>query len=343
MQAKTVEKVIKRSLLYSLVLSQPLAMNHVLAFPAEGISMFEEEDLQYGDHGELIRHLQLKLKKLGYYTDEVDGVYGLYTEQAVRQFQSSETISINGVIDEGTFNTLLNSEKKEAFNKINEELNAITFGDTGEAVVKVQEILYFYGYYRASIDGIYGPLTDSAIKQIVDEQLFSFTEQLDEQNNGEIKEQIEQATQLREQRLEEKETSTGKSEDKQAIKQVDVSKYNDSIISAATSFIGTPYVWGGSSPGGFDCSGFIQYVYGMQDVTIPRTVIEIWIFSVSVSSSSVGDLVFFETYQPGPSHLGIYLGAGNFVHAGSSRGVEISNLNDNTYCNSRYLGAKRIQ
>src|SRR5699024_8821713 len=182
MQAKTVEKVIKRSLLYSMALTQPLAINHVVASPAEEITMFEDQDLQYGDRGELIRHVQLKLKKLGYYRDAVDGVYGLYTEQAVRQFQSSETISINSVIDESTFNTLLNSEKKEAFKEINVELNAISFGDTGEAVVKVQETLYFYGYYRGSIDGIYGPLTDSAIEQIIDEQLFSFTEHLEQAN-----------------------------------------------------------------------------------------------------------------------------------------------------------------
>src|SRR5699024_1027367 len=173
------------------------------------------------------------------------------------------------------------------------------------------------------------------------EQLFSFTEHLEQANGEQIKEQIEQTPPLKNQTLDE--TSTGEVEDTQTIKQVDISMNDDSIISAATSFIGTPYVWGGSSPGGFDCSGFIQYVYGTQNVTIPRTVNEIWNFSTSVSSPSVGDLVFFETYQPGPSHLGIYLGAGNFVHAGSSRGVEISNLNDNAYWNTRYIGAKRVQ
>lgn len=343
MQTKTVEKVIKRSLLYTIALTQPLAINHVLAEPASDVSMFEEKELQYGDHGELIRHAQLKLKKLGYYTDEVDGVYGLYTEHAVRQFQSSETISINGVINEATFTTLLDSEKKDALAEIDDELNSITFGDVGEDVVKVQEILYFYGYYRGSIDGIYGSLTEEAIEQIVNEQLFAFTEQVDEDHDIERTNQVDQASQLTEQALDQDDYEVAETEENQEIKQVDVTKYDDSIISAATSFIGTPYVWGGTSPGGFDCSGFIQYVYGTQDVTIPRTVNEIWNFSTPVTSPSVGDLVFFETYQPGPSHLGIYLGAGKFVHSGSSRGVEISNLNDNSYWQSRYLGAKRIQ
>ncbi|NSL51017.1 C40 family peptidase [Calidifontibacillus erzurumensis] len=115
----------------------------------------------------------------------------------------------------------------------------------------------------------------------------------------------------------------------------------DTIISHALSLIGTPYMWGGSTPNGFDCSGFIKYVFAKTGVYTPRTISEIWNYSSDVPNPSIGDLVFFETYKPGPSHAGIYLGNGNFIHAGSSSGVKISNLNSK-YWKSKYIGSKRI-
>lgn len=113
----------------------------------------------------------------------------------------------------------------------------------------------------------------------------------------------------------------------------------DALVGEAKKYIGVPYVWGGSTPSGFDCSGYLQYVFNKVGVSIPRTVATIWGATKSVSSPRVGDIVFFETYQPGPSHAGIYLGNNKFIHAGSSRGVEISDMN-NTYWKPRYLGAK---
>ncbi|CAM4023947.1 LysM peptidoglycan-binding domain-containing protein [Mesobacillus thioparans] len=113
----------------------------------------------------------------------------------------------------------------------------------------------------------------------------------------------------------------------------------DSLIAEAKKYIGVPYVWAGSSPSGFDCSGYLNYVYNKAGVSIPRTVASIWDATKTVSSPRVGDMVFFETYQAGPSHAGIYLGNDKFIHAGSSRGVEISDMN-NSYWKPRYLGAK---
>ncbi len=113
----------------------------------------------------------------------------------------------------------------------------------------------------------------------------------------------------------------------------------DSLIAEAKKYIGVPYVWAGSTPSGFDCSGYLNYVYNKAGVSIPRTVASIWDATKPVSSPRVGDLVFFETYKAGPSHAGIYLGNDKFIHAGSSRGVEISDLN-NSYWKARYLGAK---
>jgi peptidoglycan DL-endopeptidase LytE len=113
----------------------------------------------------------------------------------------------------------------------------------------------------------------------------------------------------------------------------------NALVTEAKKYIGVPYVWGGSTPSGFDCSGYLQYVYNKAGISIPRTVASIWSATKPVSTPRVGDIVFFETYTSGPSHAGIYLGDNKFIHAGSSRGVEISDMN-NSYWKPRYLGSR---
>jgi cell wall-associated NlpC family hydrolase len=116
----------------------------------------------------------------------------------------------------------------------------------------------------------------------------------------------------------------------------------DALITEAKKYIGVPYVWGGSTPVGFDCSGYLNYVFNSQGITIPRTVETIWAAATPVSTPQPGDLVFFTTYAPGASHAGIYIGDNKFIHAVSSTGVTITDMN-NTYWKPRYLGAKAIK
>lgn len=118
----------------------------------------------------------------------------------------------------------------------------------------------------------------------------------------------------------------------------------DRIIATAKKYIGVPYLWGGESPSGFDCSGFVQYVFKAHGISLNRTCETQYKHGKYVSKSNLkpGDLVFFQnTYKAGISHVGIYIGDGKFIHASSSKGVTISNLSS-SYYTSHYYGARRI-
>lgn len=110
------------------------------------------------------------------------------------------------------------------------------------------------------------------------------------------------------------------------------------VINEAKKYIGTPYVWGGNTPSGFDCSGFVKYVFAKVGVSLPRTVATQWNATSSVGFPEPGDIVYYQTYKSGPSHDGIYLGNNKFIHAGDS-GVTISDMTY-TYWKTRYLGSR---
>ena len=116
------------------------------------------------------------------------------------------------------------------------------------------------------------------------------------------------------------------------------------LSATAHSYLGTPYLMGGTTRRAIDCSAFTQNVFAAHGFKIPRTA-DIQYYNVGKrvprGQEKPGDLVFFETYLPGPSHCGIYLGNGKFIHASSSRGVTITPLNS-YYFGPRYIGAKRV-
>jgi len=100
------------------------------------------------------------------------------------------------------------------------------------------------------------------------------------------------------------------------------------LTKSAMRFLGVPYVFGGTSISGFDCSGYVQHVFAMLGVHLPRTADAQYEVGKKVAHLESGDLVFFQTYTYGASHVGIYLGHGRFVHSSSSHGVEVSELHD---------------
>lgn len=116
----------------------------------------------------------------------------------------------------------------------------------------------------------------------------------------------------------------------------------DTILNYAKSFIGVPYVYGGESPKGFDCSGYIQYVFKRFGMDLPRTADEQFYGGSRISSQEAkpGDIVAFKSGGE-ISHTGIYLGGGRFISATSSSGVMISSVYG-SYWGEHFYGFSRI-
>ena len=124
-----------------------------------------------------------------------------------------------------------------------------------------------------------------------------------------------------------------------------VNSVADQIVATAKQYQGVPYVWGGTSPKGFDCSGLVYYVYGQYGYSLQRRAsLQYQYNGVSVSKANLqpGDLVFFSDDVDPIGHVGIYIGNGQFIHASSGKGcVTISDLSGYYYA-QHYTGAKRI-
>jgi len=116
------------------------------------------------------------------------------------------------------------------------------------------------------------------------------------------------------------------------------------LSGTALSLRGAPYRHGGIDPNGFDCSGFVKYVYEQHGVGMPREVRDQFRVGKTVDRAQLepGDLVFFSTVAPGASHVGIVIGGDQFVHAPSERGVVRVESLSQSYWASRFVGAKRL-
>ena len=114
---------------------------------------------------------------------------------------------------------------------------------------------------------------------------------------------------------------------------------NATAARLATRYLGAPYVWAGSSPSGFDCSGLVMYAFGKVGVAIPHNAAQQFRLGTPVDRDRLvpGDVVFFNQLR----HNGIYLGGGRFVHSTKPGGVRIARLDDDWF-RSRWVGARRL-
>jgi cell wall-associated NlpC family hydrolase len=116
------------------------------------------------------------------------------------------------------------------------------------------------------------------------------------------------------------------------------------VAGTALALRGVPYRNGGSDPSGFDCSGFVWYVFGQHGVRVARTVSEQFREGIEIRRDALapGDLVFFSTEAPGATHVGMVIAGDEFVHAPSARGEVRVERMSSSYWASRYVGARRM-
>lgn len=380
--------------------------------------------LRIGSRGQAVTDLQSKLKNLGYDSGKIDGIYGSLTASAVRQYQRSNHLQVDGIAGPDTLSSLYGQAPKKASLKTPGKSKTTTgnsskllkAGSRGAAVSDVQKKLKAAGLYTYKIDGIYGSLTTSAVQAfqrnhhlqvdgIVGPETLAVLNGSPSKGNSsnasspktppassrssngllQFRDRGSHVTDLQKKLKSvgvfnqsptgyfgvETETAVRKFQSKQglsvdgivgpktrvmlarvlagnkghstAVAGASFSPMN--LVADAANYVGVPYVWGGTSPSGFDCSGFVQYVFRLNGIDLPRTVSAMWNSrqgsKVSRSSLRPGDVVFFQgTYQSGPSHNGIYTGNGKFIQSGTSTGVAVTALS-NPYWSAHYLGAKR--
>ncbi|MGJ7921202.1 LysM peptidoglycan-binding domain-containing protein [Neobacillus sp. LXY-4] len=137
-------------------------------------------------------------------------------------------------------------------------------------------------------------------------------------------------------------TGTGDTATLTAVQHAIVKK---ALVLDSRNYIGVPYLWGGSTPSGFDCSGFIYFMFNKHGVNTTRTTSgSLYTQGISIDRSKLqpGDLVFYAVNEPGViSHVGFYVGENQFISATSSKGIQVVSL-DNTYWAKYYVGAKRV-
>ncbi len=192
-------------------------------------------------------------------------------------------------------------------------------GDRGPEVQEIQVRLKKLGYEIGTVDGVFGGNTAKAVKT------FQTVTGIDV--DGVVGEQTFR-------KLMERDMPPSRAGMVNTLRR---------LISSALSYQGVPYVFGGISPYGFDCSGYTKYVFAQAGIDLPRMADDQFYATREIAKSELsrGDLVYFTTYTPGISHVGIYLGNDQFISATSSAGIAIRSLYD-SYWGPRYVAASRV-
>jgi Cell wall-associated hydrolases (invasion-associated proteins) len=193
----------------------------------------------------------------------------------------------------------------------------LKIGSTGADVVQLQTELNYLGYNVGATDGIFGAKTQAGVIAFQSAKSLSADGKV-----GPI---------------------TASTLNTAYTEKLHTERAN-AIVATAEKYIGVPYEWGGESPTlGFDCSGFVQYVFTQNGITLPRVSSDQYSVGKPVNFANLqpGDLVFFSIGNNGiVDHDGIYIGNNQFINASSSKGVTIYQLGP--YWTSVYIGAKRV-
>ena len=301
--------------------------------------------LSYGDKSEIILACQERLKELGYLTTKPDGTYGNDTVAAVKQFQSRNDLVVDGFLGPATRDTL---------NSSNAVANGIMFGDSGDTVKRVQELLNKLGYLSSSnVTGYFGDVTESAVKEFqrknglsadgnvgvktMTKLTSSDAVKATSSNSGSSNSGNTSSNQTGNsgKTNESNNTSSEPKETKVASKSV------ATLLANARSKVGKPYVWGSKGPNSFDCSGFVYWClnqtgvnqsyltsYGWRNVGKYQKISKF-------SDIKAGDIVVVR------GHVGIAAGNGMVIDASSTSGkIVLRELGD--WWKSGFIVAWRI-
>lgn len=336
--------------------------------------------LKQGSEGHDVLVLQQNLKKLGYFV-EPDGVFDTTTFNAVVAFQREENLPSTGIVDRVTWHALQSkaSQKADADEaergQTSASQEALPPATSSEPPTAQQNVLPTVDATESSNEK--EPIQESAPpsdhegkntstihpqpatlpspgKDSTQKPQTSIHETKSPKPETQAPPATSTPIQKPSSKLDPKqeEPKTETKESKTSLKVEKVPEQApflpkgkvDAIIKTAKKYTGTKYVFGGTTPKGFDCSGFVQYVFKQNGFSLPRTADEQYKLGKGVKKRAElepGDLVFFSTYEKGASHCGIYLGKNQFIHVSSSKGVRVDSLDD-SYWKPRWYGGKHI-
>ena len=324
----TIRKSLRKSLIIFPIVGSIL-LNPINVKAQLGDSVLEE-----GIVHEDVKILKEKLVDLNFLIIEEDKDinkdithYDKLTVQAVKDFQNFYGLEEDGSFDLETFETF----EKVLKNKPLEYTRILKPQVKGEDVQALQEKLQMMGFlFVNEVGKIYGPKTEKAVSDF--QKVYKL--KVDGIAGPDTIEAINNAL-TGKNRIRRPGASRGTSPTR---------SIDNDIIATAKKYIGIPYRYAGTSPSGFDCSGFTQFVYNQHKISVPRSSLAQAGFGTILNRDELrtGDLVIFSnTYRQGPSHVGIYIGNGDVIHSGCSKGITIDNI-DSGYYLKHYSYGRRV-
>lgn len=331
-----------KNIVVAFVIISILSINGLPSHAALGDSL-----LRKGTRHQDVQVLQQRLKDLGFfnYSGGTTTYYGNVTERAVIAFQRSKGLAADGIFGPASFKALDSGNNGNITIKPSPptptkpsqpskpgnlgQSRLLRLGSRGDDVQALQNALNELGYACGKPDGIFGRMTYNAVVNYQRSQGLS--------TDGIVGTQTIDAINNKQSNIPSKPSIPDRGNGGKDIK--------TDIVKTAKKYLGTPYIYGGSTTAGFDCSGFTQFVYRQLGITIPRTSTTQARAGIEISKDDleIGDLLIFaNSANSAIGHTAIYLGNDQFIHSSSSaKAVIISDIN-NVYYSPRFYYGRRV-